>query len=119
MLFKSSIYPAADIAEGKPLQKVIVASAADNATCSKWCIIANRVALPLKILLGNKGLNLIVKCDFVSIHMKSSDIRKKKVLETTRTESSRDFKSKSRTNDILRQAQTSSKFEEVDVMLVA
>lgn len=78
MLFKSSIYPAADIAEGKPLQKVIVASAADNATCSKWCIIANRVALPIKILVGNKGLNLIFKCDFVSIHMKSSDIRKKK-----------------------------------------
>lgn len=109
---------AADIAEGKPLQKVNVASATDNRSCYTWFIIANRVALPLKIILDNKGLNLSVKCDFVSMHIKSSDIREKSVKRTC-TESFRDLKSKHRTNDILHRPQISGKFEEIVVTLVA
>lgn len=43
---------ATDTTEGTPLQKVIGASATDNTSCSKLCIIAKSQALPLKIITG-------------------------------------------------------------------
>lgn len=76
---------ATDTAEVNPLQKVFVTTVTDNTSYSKWCITVKRVASPF--VVGTRGLIVIV-----SMHVKSSDIRGKKVLKRTCRESFRYLK---------------------------